>query len=431
MRCAVQGPFWAPAWRPTGACVPVDIAVPPAARCVVISGPNTGGKTAAAKALALACLMARCGLFPASAQPASLPWVDRVLVDIGDEQSLSLSLSTFSGRLRRQQALLAAATARSLVLLDEVGAGTSPGEGAALGAALLRALAAPSGAALTLATTHAGELKALKYGGCSSEAGEDGVFENAAVDFDDVSLAPTYALLWGVPGRSRALDIAQRLGLEPALLAAARQRLGGAAQRLEDVVAALERARKQQLEDTVAARQALAQAAADTRAAAAAQARAAQNAAQAEAALAARVAALASAARGAVDAAVAAQRKRGVGPPTVQPPAPTQEQLAKGKRQMAAVAAAAAAAADAAAASEAEWVPAMGDVVTVAQMAGAAAATITDVRPDGSLTLRMGGNLTMRVARDAVELVRKAAAAAAAPKPPTRKGTYRPRRSID
>eukprot|EP00741_Cyanophora_paradoxa_P012923 tig00020629_g12479.t1 len=125
-----------------------------------------------------------------------------------------VSLSTFSGHVRRIRRILARAGPSSLVLLDEVGGGTDPQEGAALGIALLRALAGR--AAVTLATTHFGELKTLKY--------QDARFENASVEFDDATLGPTYRLLWGIPGRSNALAIAERLGMEE-------QKGGRAAQR--------------------------------------------------------------------------------------------------------------------------------------------------------------------------------------------------------
>ena len=234
--------------------VPVDVFVPLNTRSVVITGPNTGGKTAAMKAVGLAALMARAGLF-VPAEVANLPWFDAVLVDIGDSQDLMQSLSTFSARLAKQRAILAAANTRSLVLMDEVGTGTSPAEGAAIGGALLEQLAGVgvesfgSGAAgLTLATTHHGELKALKY------EHKGGVFENAAVEFDEVALAPTYRLLWGVPGRSRALQIAERFGLDPEVVADARAALGEGRVTLEETISALESARRGADEDIAAAR---------------------------------------------------------------------------------------------------------------------------------------------------------------------------------
>jgi DNA mismatch repair protein MutS2 len=173
--------------------------------------------------------MARCGLFIPAREPVEICWFGQILADIGDEQSLQQSLSTFSGHIRRISRILAALpesadtsvdnstvvgstpappVSNALVLLDEVGAGTDPTEGSALAIALLKTLA--DRARLTIATTHFGELKTLKY--------QDDRFENASVEFDDVSLKPTYRLLWGIPGRSNALAIARRLGLDPHVL---------------------------------------------------------------------------------------------------------------------------------------------------------------------------------------------------------------------
>ncbi|MEB3307029.1 MAG: endonuclease MutS2 [Cyanobacteriota bacterium] len=191
--------------------VPVTMEVGGDLRVVAITGPNTGGKTVTLKSVGLAALMARAGLFlPCSGSP-QLPWCSRVLADIGDEQSLQQSLSTFSGHISRIARILKALpgqTGASLVLLDEIGAGTDPAEGTALAAALLQHLA--DRARLTIATTHFGELKALKYA--------DARFENASVAFDVNTLSPTYRLQWGIPGRSNALAIARRLGLEEQVL---------------------------------------------------------------------------------------------------------------------------------------------------------------------------------------------------------------------
>ncbi|KAK1311639.1 hypothetical protein QJS10_CPA07g01019 [Acorus calamus] len=153
--------------------VPVDISVSTKTRVLVITGPNTGGKTICLKTIGLASLMARSGLYVLASEPVSIPWFDSVLADIGDEQSLAQSLSTFSGHLKQismtffgarvqQKAIKSNSTSQSLVLLDEVGAGTNPLEGAALGMSLLQCFA-ESGALLTIATTHHGELKTLKY----------------------------------------------------------------------------------------------------------------------------------------------------------------------------------------------------------------------------------------------------------------------------
>jgi DNA mismatch repair protein MutS2 len=229
--------------------VPVSVVVAPELRVVAITGPNTGGKTVTLKSIGLAVLMARAGLFlPCSGTPR-LPWCGQVLADIGDEQSLQQNLSTFSGHIRRIARILAALPSAaaegapgegaSLVLLDEVGAGTDPTEGAALAAALLRHLA--DRARLTIATTHFGELKALKYA--------DPRFENASVAFDVDTLSPTYHLLWGIPGRSNALAIAERLGLEGQVIAAAAQQLQPAsACSVDRVIEGLEQERFRQQE---------------------------------------------------------------------------------------------------------------------------------------------------------------------------------------
>ncbi|EIE19122.1 hypothetical protein COCSUDRAFT_38365 [Coccomyxa subellipsoidea C-169] len=211
--------------------VPIDICMKPDTRCVIITGPNTGGKTATLKAFGLAVLMAKAGLPVPAAAPVRLAPFSGVLADIGDEQSLAANLSTFSGHLRRIQALRREADGRSLVLLDEVGTGTDPAEGAALGIALLRALAA---------------------GGARGAAITDGRFENASVEFDEAALAPTYRLMWGIPGRSNALNIASRLGLNADIIADARDRMGTAQAEVDDAIAELEGLRKAAEGDEVA-----------------------------------------------------------------------------------------------------------------------------------------------------------------------------------
>jgi len=223
--------------------VPVSVAVGPELRVVAITGPNTGGKTVTLKSVGLAALMARAGLFlPCSGTP-QLPWCGQVLADIGDEQSLQQSLSTFSGHIRRiariLDALPTAPAPAALVLLDEVGAGTDPQEGAALATALLQQLA--DRARLTIATTHFGELKALKYA--------DPRFENASVAFDEQTLAPTYRLQWGIPGRSNALAIARRLGLEEGVLQQAAAQLAPRGEgQVNQVIEGLEQQRQRQQE---------------------------------------------------------------------------------------------------------------------------------------------------------------------------------------
>ncbi|MEL6901132.1 MAG: endonuclease MutS2 [Cyanobacteria bacterium J06606_4] len=246
--------LWQQKKEQNGQVVPTDLVMRPDLRVVAITGPNTGGKTVTLKTLGLTALMAKVGLFIPAKEPVELPWFTSVLADIGDEQSIEQSLSTFSGHVKRIGRILealheaseplsegtseagAAAVANSLVLLDEVGAGTDPSEGSALAIALLKYLADHT--RLTVATTHYGELKALKY--------EDERFENASVEFDDVKLAPTYRLLWGIPGRSNALSIAQRLGLNEQVLAMAKQRMGGANEDVNQVIEGLEAQRRRQ-----------------------------------------------------------------------------------------------------------------------------------------------------------------------------------------
>lgn len=252
------------------AVVPIDLVIQPHIRVVAITGPNTGGKTVTLKTLGLAVLMAKVGLFVPAREPVELPWFDQVLADIGDEQSLQQSLSTFSGHIRRISRILEAiaptanfvgneensritpnSPSNSLILLDEVGAGTDPSEGSALAIALLKHLA--DQASLTIATTHFGELKALKY--------QDERFENASVEFNDVTLSPTYRLLWGIPGRSNALSIARRLGLNPEIIEEAKKHVGlGASADVNQVIAGLEAQRRQQEEKAEAAAQLVKQA---------------------------------------------------------------------------------------------------------------------------------------------------------------------------
>ena len=225
--------------------MPIDITIADTVRVVAITGPNTGGKTVTLKSMGLAALMAKAGLFLPAKGPVELPWFDQVLADIGDEQSLQQSLSTFSGHIRRIQDMVTCLTPDSLVLLDEVGAGTDPSEGTALAIALLKYLA--SQARLTIATTHFGELKTLKY--------EDDRFENASVEFNDVTLSPTYRLQWGIPGRSNALVIAERLGLRGDIIEQAQQYLHHASSDLNEVIADLEAQRRsQELKNKDAAR---------------------------------------------------------------------------------------------------------------------------------------------------------------------------------
>ncbi|XP_031095382.1 uncharacterized protein LOC115999664 isoform X7 [Ipomoea triloba] len=213
--------------------VPVDIFIAQNTKVLVITGPNTGGKTICLKTVGLAAVMAKSGLYVLSSEPVKIPWFDYVLADIGDEQSLSQSLSTFSGHLKQISKIQSCSTNMSLVLLDEVGAGTNPLEGAALGMSLLESFA-EAGTLLTIATTHHGELKTLKYS--SNEA-----FENACMEFDEVKLKPTYKILWGVPGRSNAINIAERLGIPNVILDNARELYGVANAEINEVILDMEK----------------------------------------------------------------------------------------------------------------------------------------------------------------------------------------------
>jgi len=240
------------------AVVPIDVKIDPQTRVVAITGPNTGGKTVALKTVGLAALMAKVGLFVPAKEPVEIPWFEQVLADIGDEQSLEQSLSTFSGHIQRITRIIdriqnhdTQQHIRSLlVLLDEIGAGTDPAEGSAIAIALLQYLA--ERVRLTIATTHYGELKALKY--------QDERFENASVEFDDETLSPTYRLLWGIPGRSNALTVAHRLGLEPEILETAKNQMGSYSEDVNEIIAGLEKQRREQEEKAQQARKLLEQA---------------------------------------------------------------------------------------------------------------------------------------------------------------------------
>jgi DNA mismatch repair protein MutS2 len=203
-------------------CVPIDLDLL-GLRVLVLSGPNTGGKTVALKTLGLAALLHQAGLRPPAAT-AALPVFDHVLADVGDEQSIAMSLSTFSAHLRNIVAILGVATGRSLVLLDELAAGTDPVEGSALAQALLARLARQ--ARLTCVTTHYAELKEW----ASSAEGA----ANAATGFDVETHAPLFRIALGRPGTSHALQIAERLGLDGQVVANARSFL--APERLQTAV---------------------------------------------------------------------------------------------------------------------------------------------------------------------------------------------------
>src|SRR5688500_16160435 len=210
--------------------VPFDLELGTGERTLLVSGPNTGGKTVLLKAVALFCALAQSGIIPPVAARSRLPVFGRFAADIGDRQSIAASLSTFSAHVRALGAILDAAGDDTLVLLDEVGSGTDPAEGAALAAAALTSLTRRG--AITLATTHLGTLKSLA-------THEPGVV-NASLQFDAATLTPTYRFTKGVPGRSYGLSIARRLGLPDDVLTDAEARVPEAERGLDALLAAVE-----------------------------------------------------------------------------------------------------------------------------------------------------------------------------------------------
>lgn len=214
--------------------VPLDLALEARTRCLVITGPNTGGKTVALKTVGLFALLAQSGFFLPADEGTRLPIFDAVFADIGDEQSITQNLSTFSSHMGAIAAILPQVTPQSLVLLDELGAGTDPSEGAALALAILEELLAYGARAIV--TTHFGELKAL--------AERDPRVQNASVAFDPESLRPTYRLIQGQAGLSHALAIAERLGLPASVLARARRHLGAERVRAAELLLWAERERE-------------------------------------------------------------------------------------------------------------------------------------------------------------------------------------------
>ena len=210
--------------------IPFDLEMAEHERTLLISGPNTGGKTVLLKAVGLATALAGSGIVPPVGSGTFLPIFRRFYADIGDRQSIAASLSTFSAHARMLRVVLEEADDATLVLLDEIGSGTDPAEGAALAAATLVSLTARG--TVTLATTHLGTLKDL--------ASHSQGIVNASLQFDAVTLRPTYRFLKGVPGRSYGLAIARRLGVAPEILSDAEARVPDAERSLDALLAAVE-----------------------------------------------------------------------------------------------------------------------------------------------------------------------------------------------
>ncbi len=230
-----------------GEAVPIDVSVGPERPVLVVTGPNMGGKTVAMKMVGLAAVMQQSGILAPVGDGSSLPVFDGVFADVGDEQSVQESVSTFGARIQNVIAILGEATGRSLVLLDELGASTDPEEGSALAKAILGRLAAMG--VTTVATTHHRTVAVYAAGNPR--------MMNASVDLDPATLMPTYNLTAGVPGRSYAMSVAARLGLPPEILEEARGLMEPQYLSFEDWLGELHRERgqlKQRLEEASRAR---------------------------------------------------------------------------------------------------------------------------------------------------------------------------------